>query len=359
MVLISLLLLLLNFLILRIESEWIYEKQFPINSETIKLPPILLYCIYMGEITYDYIEYTLESMYYNSNVDFVLINVLEDIRRSNHTIKNHLKHHYHHISSHKMNIFVHEISIRDFSYLVYSKLNIKVHNYMNSSWYYKMCDYKPTLAYLFPEFLKKKSYLYWGYADLDVIWGKISKFSYLFFNHTFPIVMSGWWHSTGAATFYENKKWTQELFKSDPIYVKLLANQTYHNLDEAGTQIPPSNVIDDGIHSINSLQIKVLQSTEPPINRNTGKIPEDHLFIDTEDVKEWAGKVIWKEGELIIVNSSKFFPPKRQLMFFHRPHPKLNYAREHRRHMIAKGKILGFELPYWNLLCERNCKEVM
>ena len=360
-----LILLINNFLIRKVESEseninkgWIYEPghQFPNNSENIILPPILLYSIYMGEVNYDYIEYTLESMRYNSKVDFVIINILEDIKTSNHTFKNHLKHHYNRIPINKNNIHVHEITIRDFSYLVYSKLNIPVHHHMNSSWYYKMCDYKPTLAYLFPEYLKKKDFLYWGYADLDLIWGNITKFSHLFYNHTFPIVISGWFHSTGAATFYENKRWTIELFKSDPLYVKLLANMTYHNLDEMGIQIPETAVIDSGQHSINSLQSIALQSVEPPIPRNHGRIPEDHMFIDAGDVNEWAGKVTWKQGELMIMNSSKFFPPQRQLMFFHRPHKFLKYPYHQRHHMIAIGKIAGFELPNWKLLCEPNCK---
>lgn len=39
---------------------------------------------------------------------------------------------------------------------------------------YKLCDYKPVYGEAFSDYIKK--YDYWGYCDLDIIWGDIRKF---------------------------------------------------------------------------------------------------------------------------------------------------------------------------------------
>jgi hypothetical protein len=56
----------------------IYENQFENGSERFRLPKILHYSIYMGKLHYTYFPLTLESMRYNSNVTFVLLNIIED-----------------------------------------------------------------------------------------------------------------------------------------------------------------------------------------------------------------------------------------------------------------------------------------
>ena len=54
------------------------EKQFEDGSEHLILPKIIQYSIYMGKLHYLYFPLTLESMRYNPNVTFVLINIIED-----------------------------------------------------------------------------------------------------------------------------------------------------------------------------------------------------------------------------------------------------------------------------------------
>jgi hypothetical protein len=61
---------------------------------------------------------------------------------------------------HVPNFCVVPITFTEFSERVYSRLNIRVT--YNESWYYKMTDYKPTLAYLFPEIVNGKAYAFWG-----------------------------------------------------------------------------------------------------------------------------------------------------------------------------------------------------
>ena len=39
---------------------------------------------------------------------------------------------------------------------------------------YKLCDYKPAYGYLFQEYLE--GYEYWGYCDVDMIFGNLKRF---------------------------------------------------------------------------------------------------------------------------------------------------------------------------------------
>ena len=39
---------------------------------------------------------------------------------------------------------------------------------------YKLCDFRPAYGYIFEEYLK--GYKYWGYCDVDLIWGNIKHF---------------------------------------------------------------------------------------------------------------------------------------------------------------------------------------
>jgi hypothetical protein len=59
------------------QTQRLYNKQFEL-SRSFTLPKILHFSIYMGKLHYTYFPLTLESMKHNSNVTFVLINVIED-----------------------------------------------------------------------------------------------------------------------------------------------------------------------------------------------------------------------------------------------------------------------------------------
>jgi hypothetical protein len=82
------------------------------------------------------------------------------------------------------NIIIKPMTYSELSARVREKLGIHVS--FNSSWYYKICDYKPTFAHLFPEIFEnglrkhRTPYKFWAYGDIDVIWGNFRHFSHLF-----------------------------------------------------------------------------------------------------------------------------------------------------------------------------------
>jgi hypothetical protein len=165
----------------------------------------------MGDLKYPYLDITFETMRRNPKVDFVLIHVVEN---DSQLINENL------LDKKPLNFRTWPISLRKMSLRIEKRLNININ--LTMDWYYKMCDFKPTLAYLFPEIIQQipsyalkehnidvstyesfhttrirvgktryshkqirqdllhDRYKYWGYGDLDVIWGNISRFAYLF-----------------------------------------------------------------------------------------------------------------------------------------------------------------------------------
>jgi hypothetical protein len=330
----------------RNEANRLYKHQFPLKHAP--MPGLVLYSVYMGEISYSHLPFLFASMKWNSNVKFVIINIYNPEKTKLEHWKALLKEYD------VPNLHVEYITISQFGDLVFDKLKIRVP--FDDSWYYKLCDFKPTLPYLFPQFASAEKYKYWGYADLDVVWGNITAFSHLFQNER-PFVITGWWHTTGALNMFINEDWTKQLFLSDPVYVPLLQNKTYHNLDEMGIQIDAKNVVDGGEHSMFSLEQRSPQglkwAQEQKMDMlNRGKNPQDTLFIGSGEY-EWAGHTVWSHGSLKIPGGSPDFPPGREIMFYHVRKMDLNYGPNVQAGVIADMIKYGFLLPSFVPLVSR------
>ena len=110
---------------------------------------IAIICPYFGKLPKNY-NYTFESMGNNSFIDwFVFTN--DDVE--NPTYKN--------IRLVKMNF-------DDVRKIINKKIGT------NINLVYKLCDYKPLYGIIFDNYLKP--YDYWGYCDLDMIFGDLKKF---------------------------------------------------------------------------------------------------------------------------------------------------------------------------------------
>lgn len=76
---------------------------------------------------------------------------------------------------------------------------------------YKLCDYKPAYGYLFYE--KIKEYDFWGYCDLDMIFGKIDNFLSKDILNNYDKILRN-----GHLTLYKNTKEMNEAFKEKVKY---------------------------------------------------------------------------------------------------------------------------------------------
>jgi hypothetical protein len=273
-------------IILSSVSSFHYLNQFEDGSEQLRLPQIVFFSIYMGRVAYKHMPLLLESMRWNQNVNFILINIVQSSHHASKLIR--LKQHLN-----VQNFYVRVVSFEEFSNIVEKKLGIRIQ--FDESWYYKMCDFKPTLPYLFPELSDPQIYKYWGFGDMDLIWGNISRFSH-WFQGSYPLVHTYWNKPHGSAQFHVNEPWTRELFLIDPMYVQLLRNKTYHNLDEIGTQTKAENIVNSGFHAIGYAHVKASRRRKFDLRGNRGKHEYDNAYIEQEDSVRWAGHVRWFRG---------------------------------------------------------------
>jgi hypothetical protein len=122
------------------------------------------------------------------------------------------------------NVRIINTSFNDFSRIIQKKFDFKI----PLSFPYKLCDFKPAYGYIFQEYIE--TYSFWGYCDLDLIWGNIihffddgvlDKYDRLF--------------SLGHFSLFRNKdtinRWFMDLF---PGYKDILSNNQYCGFDEYG-----------------------------------------------------------------------------------------------------------------------------
>ena len=165
------------------------KLQFPSGSEHLVMPRTVFFSVFMGNIlrSYLYAPLTLESMRRNHMIDFVLINLI-----NNKTSEEEAELLEWRTKLGVENFHVHVLTLESFRDVVKDRLGIEIA--ITSAWSYKLCDFKPTLAFLFPQYTSEAVYSYWAFGDIDVVWGNVSRFAYLFQDPVkFPVVITAWW----------------------------------------------------------------------------------------------------------------------------------------------------------------------
>lgn len=138
----------------------------------------------------------------------------------------------------------------------------------------------------------------------------------------------------------------------DPLYVSpLLANLSYHNLDETGRQVKPENIVDRK-HSLSNVILKITHERKYTLNR--GKAPQDMSFHDEVDSITWAGPVRWFRGTLQVAHGNAFFPPGRELLFYHRSVKEFHCDSHMLPGILQDMMKYGYLLPRWIPLLSRE-----
>ncbi|MEY8239675.1 MAG: hypothetical protein RPT25_04970 [Cycloclasticus sp.] len=122
--------------------------------------------------------------------------------------------------------FIHT-SFDDYKSLVSEKLGIK----FNPSSAYKLCDLKPAYGYIHQELLR--TYDFWGFGDIDVIYGDIRQFYTDELLSKFHSLSSHWDRVSGHLFLMKNSAIFREAFKKIPNWQQLLEDQKHHGIDES------------------------------------------------------------------------------------------------------------------------------
>ena len=121
------------------------------NETDRKIPVVFLIC-WQGDYPW-YLPYFLHSCRYNPDIDFLIFT-------DNQTSLTHLPH----------NVRLIPYSLEQFKTDAAKALGFEV----AIEFGYKLCDFKPAYGFIFSDYIKK--YDFWGYCDIDVIFGNIRLF---------------------------------------------------------------------------------------------------------------------------------------------------------------------------------------
>lgn len=112
---------------------------------------------------------------------------------------------------------------------------------------YKMCDFRPAYAVIFNDLIK--DYDFWGYGDIDLIYGNLSKFLTKEVLQNNDIIAFRPDHLHGPFTLYKNSEFINNLFKKSENYIEIFKDNKYRSFDEFGT----INFIMHSYNNINEL----------------------------------------------------------------------------------------------------------
>lgn len=149
---------------------------------------IKLIIVYFGRVP-GWIKYFLKSCEYNPNINWLIYSDMEidDLIPDNIQLIN--------------------AQLNDFNKIASEKLGFKV-SITNP---YKLCDFKPVYGEIFSEYIR--GFKFWGYCDMDIIFGKIENFISEKHLLTYDIISARRHPMGGYFVLYRNSESFVKLFR--------------------------------------------------------------------------------------------------------------------------------------------------
>lgn len=159
---------------------------------------------------------------------------------------------------------------------------------------YKLCDFKPAYGFLFPEIIE--GYDFWGYADIDVMYGDIRGFMTDELLSQYDVLSSRHDYMAGTFSMFKNEHRTNTLFMRSRDYKIVFQTDEYYYFDECSNLF---HELDKG-HSILDFPNKVQSITYVVKKAEAdGKLKAFFDFIVVDGV---PGKIMWKNGKVFYKN---------------------------------------------------------
>lgn len=99
---------------------------------------------------------------------------------------------------------------------------------------HKLCDFKPTYGHLFEEYLR--GFDYWGYTDLDVIYGDIRRFLSIARLQAYDVFTARKEFLVGHFSLFRNDFQMRTLYQQSANYRVTLQSPVMHSFSECGKQ---------------------------------------------------------------------------------------------------------------------------
>lgn len=220
-----------------------------------------------------YFPYFIHSCSYNPTIDFIIFSCNKE------TIQNK-----------PVNVKIVYKTIAEIRKKASKKLGFKV----NIKYPYKLCDFKPTYGFLFPELIK--GYDFWGHGDIDIVFGNIRKFMTKQILNNYDIISSRHDYITGTFCLFRNNMQMNTLFMQSKDYKKVLSRSENFCFDECNylfEELQNGASIFDYPKNIQSMTWVVKRAEQ------VGKLK---AFFDFIIIEGTPGKIKWEKGKVTYKN---------------------------------------------------------
>ncbi len=227
---------------------------------------VLLICYY-GEFPW-YFPYFLHSCKYNPSVTFMIITDAT----YNYDLPENV-------------IFVKK-SLDEIKILASEKLGLS----FQIDFPYKLCDLRPAYGFVFTDFIK--GYDFWGYCDIDVIFGKIRNFMTSEVLDHCDVISPRHDYLLGAFTLFRNTQKINELYKQSKDYKKVFTSPKHYCFDETNFAFKPF---------AEGLPPEEIQSEIESMTHVVKRLDNEHYiraYFDFHIIEGYPGRLTWQKGVL-------------------------------------------------------------
>lgn len=217
-----------------------------------------------------YFPYFIHSCSFNPTVDFIIITDNKELIRNQ-----------------PINVKIIHKPIQEIKKIASEKLEFTV----NLDYSYKLCDFKPTYGFLFPEIIK--GYDFWGHGDIDVVYGDIRNFMTEEILDSYDIINSRHDYIAGTFCLFRNNEQMNTLFMQSKDYKTVFSSSEHFCFDECNflfTELQKGASIFDYPDKVQSMTWVVKQAEAQ------GKLK---AFFDFIIVEGTPGKIKWDKGKII------------------------------------------------------------
>ena len=228
-----------------------------------------------------YFPYFIHSCKFNSTIDFIIITDNDD-----------------EISNKSENVKIINKSLEEIRLIATEKMAFAANIYYP----YKLCDFKPTYGFLFPEIIE--GYEFWGHGDIDVVYGNIRAFITDELLNNFDIISCRHDYITGTFCLFKNNKLINNLFMLSKDFKKVFSSPYHFCFDECNflwKQLERGASIFDFPDNIESMTWVVKKAEAQ------GKLK---AFFDFIIIEGTPGEIKWDKGKVI-------YKDTYEAMFYH------------------------------------------
>ena len=219
------------------------------------------------------------------------------------------------------NVFIVETNLKELSEKASMALEIPI----KIEHAYKLCDFKPLYGLMFNDVIKE--YKFWGYGDIDVIFGDIDQFLPKEKLEKHDVISVRHDFLTGYFQIFKNNDLTKNLFKQSSDYIKVFTADKHYCFDEtnfrhqAFTDNIPWNEITCEIDSMMHVVSRLAEE---------GKLS---AYFDFHVIEGTPGKLKWTEGKM-------YYRGKYEILLYHLiKFKKAGYSRRKLRKTTHHFKI--------------------